>query len=61
MSLAFDIGFALPRSPIKGLRRALSEEERWRSRLSNTWSYAGGNSGCGQLRGMGSEEAVDEQ
>jgi hypothetical protein len=26
--LAFDIGFALPRSPIKGLRRALSEGER---------------------------------
>jgi hypothetical protein len=26
--LAFDIGFALPRTPIKGLRRALSEEER---------------------------------
>jgi hypothetical protein len=26
--LAFDIGFALPRAPIKGLRRALSEEER---------------------------------
>ena len=26
--LAFDIGFALPRSPIKGLRRALSEDER---------------------------------
>jgi hypothetical protein len=26
--LAFDIGFALPRSPIKGLRRALTEDER---------------------------------
>jgi hypothetical protein len=26
--LAFDIGFALPRAPIKGLRRALSEDER---------------------------------
>ena len=26
--LAFDIGFALPRSPIKGLRRALKEDER---------------------------------
>jgi hypothetical protein len=26
--LAFDIGFALPRVPIKGLRRGLSEEER---------------------------------
>ena len=26
--LAFDIGFALPRGPIKGLRRPLSEEER---------------------------------
>jgi len=24
----FDIGFALPRSPIKGLRRALSEDGR---------------------------------
>src|SRR5437764_14377865 len=27
-NLAFDIGFALPRSPIKGLRRALTEDER---------------------------------
>jgi hypothetical protein len=27
--LEFDIGFALPRAPIKGLRRALKEEERW--------------------------------
>jgi hypothetical protein len=26
--LEFDIGFALPRAPIKGLRRALKEEER---------------------------------
>jgi len=26
--LAFDVGFALPRSPIKGLRRSLSEDER---------------------------------
>jgi hypothetical protein len=26
--LAFDIGFALPRTPIKGLRRALTEDER---------------------------------
>jgi hypothetical protein len=26
--LAFDIGFALPRAPIKGLRRALREDER---------------------------------
>jgi hypothetical protein len=26
--LAFDIGFALPRAPIKGLRRALTEDER---------------------------------
>jgi hypothetical protein len=26
--LAFDIGFALPRTPIKGLRRALKEDER---------------------------------
>jgi len=26
--LAFDIGFALPRAPIKGLRRSLSEDER---------------------------------
>jgi hypothetical protein len=26
--LAFDVAFALPRSPIKGLRRALSEDER---------------------------------
>ena len=26
--LAFDIGFALPRAPIKGLRRALKEDER---------------------------------
>jgi hypothetical protein len=26
--LAFDIGFALPRSPIKGLRRAFKEDER---------------------------------
>jgi len=26
--LAFDIGFALPRAPIKGLRRGLSEDER---------------------------------
>ncbi len=26
--LAFDIGFALPRTPIKGLRRALTENER---------------------------------
>jgi hypothetical protein len=26
--LAFDIGFALPRAPIKGFRRALSEDER---------------------------------
>jgi hypothetical protein len=26
--LAFDIGFALPRSPIKGLRRVLTEDER---------------------------------
>jgi hypothetical protein len=26
--LAFDIGFALPRAPIKGLRWGLSEEER---------------------------------
>jgi hypothetical protein len=26
--LAFDVGFALPRSPIKGLRRALTEDER---------------------------------
>jgi hypothetical protein len=26
--LAFDIGFALPRSPIKGFRRALTEDER---------------------------------
>jgi hypothetical protein len=24
----FDIGFALPRAPIKGLRRALREDER---------------------------------
>jgi hypothetical protein len=27
--LAFDIGFALPRSPIKGLRRVVTEDERW--------------------------------
>ncbi len=26
--LAFDIGFALPHAPIKGLRRALTEDER---------------------------------
>jgi hypothetical protein len=26
--LAFDIGFALPRTPIKGLRRSLKEDER---------------------------------
>jgi len=26
--LAFDIAFALPRSPIKGFRRALTEDER---------------------------------
>ena len=26
--LEFDVGFALPRSPIKGLRRALTEGER---------------------------------
>jgi hypothetical protein len=26
--LAFDIGFALPRTPIKGLHRALKEDER---------------------------------
>ena len=26
--LAFDIGFGLPRTPIKSLRRALSEDER---------------------------------
>jgi hypothetical protein len=26
--LAFDIGFALPRAPIKGPRRALTEDER---------------------------------
>jgi hypothetical protein len=26
--LTFDIDFALPRSPIKGLRRALREDER---------------------------------
>jgi hypothetical protein len=32
--LAFDIGFALPRSPIKGLRRALTEDERWEMAVS---------------------------
>jgi hypothetical protein len=26
--LAFDIGFALPRAPLRGLRRALSEDDR---------------------------------
>jgi hypothetical protein len=26
--LAFDIGFALPRAPIRGLRRALSDDDR---------------------------------
>jgi hypothetical protein len=26
--LAFDIGFALPRAPVRGLRRALAEDER---------------------------------
>jgi hypothetical protein len=26
--LAFDIGFALPRAPIRGLRRTLTEDER---------------------------------
>jgi hypothetical protein len=26
--LAFDIGFALPRAPVRGLRRALAEGER---------------------------------
>jgi hypothetical protein len=26
--LAFDIGFALPRAPVKGLRRALTKDER---------------------------------
>jgi hypothetical protein len=26
--LAFDIGFALPRVPLKGLRRSLTEEDR---------------------------------
>jgi hypothetical protein len=26
--LAFDIGFALPRGPVRGLRRALREDER---------------------------------
>jgi hypothetical protein len=26
--LTFDIGFPLPRTPIKGLRRALTEDER---------------------------------
>jgi hypothetical protein len=26
--LAFDIGFALPRAPFRGLRRALTEDER---------------------------------
>ncbi len=26
--LAFDIGFALPRAPVKRLRRALTEDER---------------------------------
>jgi hypothetical protein len=26
--LAFDIGFALPRAPIRGLRRALAQNER---------------------------------
>jgi hypothetical protein len=26
--LAFDIGFALPRAPVRGLRRALTEDER---------------------------------
>jgi hypothetical protein len=36
--LAFDIGFALPRAPVKGLRRALSEDERraMARRLSST-------------------------
>lgn len=28
--LVFDIGFALPRAPIRGIRRALSEDERRR-------------------------------
>jgi hypothetical protein len=26
--LAFDIGFALPRAPVRGLRRSLTEEDR---------------------------------
>jgi hypothetical protein len=26
--LAFDIGFALPRAPVRGLRRSLTEDER---------------------------------
>jgi hypothetical protein len=29
-ALAFDIGFALPRVPVRGLRRAFTEDERRR-------------------------------
>jgi hypothetical protein len=57
--LAFDIGFALPRAPIKGLRWGLSEEERraavsivehlklcgWQFRLSQHAGHGTGKGG----------------
>ncbi len=60
--LAFDIGFALPRSPIKGLRRALTENERRAMAVSIVehlrlcgWEFRLGH---GAVGGMAPDEAA---
>ena len=47
--LAFDIGFALPRASVQGLRRALTEDERRGALPRRSWitfGYADGSSDC---------------